>query len=205
MALTQYNGFGVLEVEPSFDDPQSKYVRSNFRLDSKTGAIRTLDRTGVAVVEPHGFRWVMDGRVEVQAYRDFLSGQLGACVPFWVPSWRNDLVLSQDVPANSASFLIKRSSYTKFQFSAKSRRYIAVIMPDRTKYYRKITTAVDGTNTESITLDSGVPVIMPQATVISFLSLVRLSFDDPQLMWHNSNLAEVTLDFTELPLEVPAP
>jgi hypothetical protein len=40
--------------------------------------------------------------------------------------------------------------------------------------------------------------------MVSFLALCRLAADEPELTWHNRDLAEAVLDFVELPKEVPA-
>ncbi len=55
-----------------------------------------------------------------------------------------------------------------------------------------------------LTLDTSIGVLIPKATMVSFLTLCRLAVDDPELAWHNRDLAEVVLDFVELPKEVPA-
>lgn len=201
---TQYKGFDVLEVEPSFDEPTSKYTRSVYTLDSKTGKLRPTDRAGVSVVQPNSFHWVMDGRAEIQAYKDWLAARLGACVPCWVPSWRYDLPLYSDVAVSNPTILIQKIGYTKFMYPDVARRHIAVIMPDRTKYYREISSASEGVSNETIGIDSAVSVPIPSNSMVCFLSLCRLTDDSPELAWLSRDVAEVTLNFTELPFEVTA-
>lgn len=201
--FTQYQGFDVLEVEPSFDDPQTHRARNLYRMDPGTGKVSITDRSGVPVNTRKNFRWVMDGRAEIQVYRDFIANRKGACVPFWVPTWRFDLPMASDLPIGNAGLTINSIGYTKYVFASNARRYVAFIMPDRTKFYRHITGSSDGGATESLGLDSTFAFIVPAATMVCFLTLARLADDKPRLRWHNNNLAETTLNFIELPQEAP--
>jgi hypothetical protein len=204
MAVTTYAGFDVLEAEPSFDDPTTNYTRSLFHNDSLTGKVGVLDRSGVAVVQPRKFHWVMDGRGEIQDYRAFVAARRGASVPVWVPSWRFDFPLAADVPAASAGLSILAIGFVKYMFVNPARRHLAVIMPDRTKYYRKVIAVADLGATETLTLDAALPAPVSARGMVCTLALCRLAVDDPELVWQSRNVAEATLDFVELPLEVPA-
>jgi hypothetical protein len=85
-----------------------------------------------------------------------------------------------------------------------ARRHIAFLLADGTRHYRKITGASEGSSNEVLTLDGSIGVLIPKATMVCFLTLVRLATDEPELVWHNRDLAEAVLDFVELPKEVPA-
>lgn len=206
-AFTQYLGYDVLEIEPSWDEPVSRNTRNVYRLDPGMGKVSVSDRSGVPVMDRKGFRWVMDGgRADIQVFRDFISNRAGMRVPFWVPTWRKDMALTADLPVGNAGMIIQGIGFTKYMYGANCRHYLAFIMPDRTKSYRHITASADpGNGTESITLDSAFAFTLPAASVmISFLTLCRLADDKPRLLWHTPNLAESTLEFVELPQEVPA-
>lgn len=201
-----YQGFDVLELEPSATGERSTdYACSTFRHDSRVGKLRVADRSGVAVARPGGFVWLMEGRAEIQAYRDFIAARKGALVPFWVPSWQHDLVMAADLTAGNVSLLVSKIGYTKFMFPTAARRHLAFILADGTKYYRTVTAAAEGTDTETLTLASAIGVLVPAAsTMVSFLTLCRLAVDDPELTWHTRDVAEAVLDFVELPQEAPA-
>jgi hypothetical protein len=204
--MPTYQGFDVLELEPSATGERSTdYTRSIFRHDSRTGKLRVADRSGVAVARPSGFVWLMEGRAEIQAYRDFTAARKGALVPFWVPTWRHDLQMATDLTAGNVNLSVVKIGYTKFMFSTPARRHLAFLLADGTKFYRKATAAAEGTDTETLTLDSSIGVLVPAAsTMVSFLTLCRLAVDDPELTWHTRDVAEAILDFVELPQEVPA-
>lgn len=207
--LTVY-GYEVLEAQP--DDGQDRarnYTRTQIIFDAATGKLRANDRSGVALVKPEGFRWVMEGRAEIQDYRDWLDRGRGACAAFWLPGRKHDLVVTQDVTANVAGLQIANQGYTRLQFPDRARRYLALYALDGTRraFYRKVTAAVEGGSTEALTLDTAVittGTIPVDQVMASFLTLVRLAVDDPELIWNSRDCAEVTLPFVELPLEVPA-
>lgn len=201
---TTYLGFDVLEIDPG-PDREGSDTRNLHRLDAKAGKLRIVDRTGLPVVEPKGFRWLMDGRADIQVYRDFIAARKGALVPFWVPTWRHDLELVADILNTGNTVTISRVRYTTFMFPQTARRHVAIFLPDGSKYYRKVIGASEATSTETLTLDSNIPVTVPKdGSMVSFLTLARLAVDDPQLDWHNRDLAEAVLDFVELPRETPA-
>lgn len=204
--MPTYQGFDVLEIEPSaIGERTMDHARSIFRHDSRTGKLRAVDRSGVAVISPGGFIWLMEGRNEIQSYRDFIAARKGALVPFWVPTWQHDLPMAADLTAGNVNLSIVKIGYTKFMFAASARRHLAFILADGTKYYRKVTAATEGTDTETLTLDSSIGVSVPAAsTMVSFLTLCRLAVDDPELVWHSRDVAEAVLDFVELPREAPA-
>lgn len=204
MAVTVYKGFDVLEVEPSFDAPSTKWERDLDRLDPVYGKVDVKDRSGLPVVSPMAFRWVMQTRAEIQTYRDFIAARRGCAVPVWVPSWRQDFVLATAISLGATALPVLRIAYTKYSFPIAARRFLAVIMADRTMYYRKVLTATDSGATEALNIDSGLPVQVPASATISQLALCRLADDTPELLWQSRDVAEVTLNFTELPLEVPA-
>jgi hypothetical protein len=202
---TVYQGFDVFEVEPSHvNDREFTHRRSMARLDSRTGKLRARDRSGVAVVRPGGFVWLLDGRTEIQTYRDFIAARRGALVPVWVPTWNRDLEMDTDLSAGNVNLSISKIGYTKFMFPTAARRHIAFLLADGTRHYRRITGASEGGSNEVLTLDSSIGVLIPKATMVSLLTLCRLAKDEPELTWHNRDLAEAVLDFVELPKEVPA-
>ena len=204
--MAVYLGYDVLEIEPNAGvQREHSYTRSLARLDSQAGKLRVTDRSGLPVVEPAGFGWLMEGRTEIQTYLDFLAAQKGSLVPFWCPSWQHDLVMSVDLAALSVSLVVVKMGYTQFMFADPARRHLAFLLDDGTKHYRKVIATAEGAQTETLTLDSGISVLVPAlSTMLGFLRLVRLAVDDPELAWHTREVAETTLDFVELPQEAPA-
>lgn len=206
----QAYGYDVLEVQPNTgQERDSTYTRLMTIFDSRTGPRKAEDRADVAVVKSSGFNWQLHGRREIEEFRAFLQARKGACVPFWVPTWQHDLVLAADIGAGIAGLKILNMGYTKFMWADPARRYLAIFALDgsQRRAYRKIVSSAEGTPHETLTLDGAVipsGQLLADQVLVSFLTLVRLAADDPELIWHSRDTAEVTLSFVEVPLEVPA-
>jgi hypothetical protein len=207
ISLTQYAGFDVLEVMPNWErDLQRNYARSLVVLDPQIGPITVDDKGGSAIVT-QTFPWFLKDHPSVTTLRAFVLKRFGQLVPFWTPTWDQDLVLSSDVGATDTSIVIKSVYYTRFFFPLTSRRYIALIPQNGgSNVYRKITNAVDnGNGTETLTLDSPTGVTFSKTTtMVSFLTLSRLASDDAEIDWMTNDVAQAELQFQELPREVPA-
>jgi hypothetical protein len=206
ISLTQYQGFDVLEVMPNWSrDLNRTYKRSLVTLDPKIGPITVDDKGGSAVIE-QSFPWFLQNHPSVTTLRAFILKRFGQLVPFWTPTWDQDLVLSADLGATDPAMSIQNVYYTRFFFPIKSRRYIAFIPQNGgAPVYRKITGSVDnGNGTETLTLDSPTGVAFAKSsTMLSFLTLSRLASDDAEIDWMTNDVAEAELTFQEVPREVP--
>jgi hypothetical protein len=206
VALTQYLGFDVLEVMPNWErDLQRNYARSLVTLDPEIGPITVDDKGGSAIVSQQ-FPWFLKDHPSATTFRAFILKRFGQLVPFWTPTWDQDLVLANDVGATDGSIIIQNVFYTRFFFPLNSRRYIAFIPQNGgANVYRKITAAVDnGNGTETLTLDSATGTAFAQGTtMISFLTLSRLASDDSEIDWMTNDVAQAELSFQEVPREVP--
>ena len=204
--MTAYQGFDVLEVEPNWrDGVESTYRRSWLRFDPGTGKVRVDDRTGITALD-NSFSWFMENRIAVAEFRAFVAARKGAAVPFWFPSWRSDLQLRTNAGAIDTVLTIDAIGFTKYLFPQAARRFLAFILSDGTKIFREIVNASDPGDgvSETITLDSAPGVALPAAsTLVCFLLLCRLESDEVKIQWHTTSVAEASLEFRDIPREVP--
>lgn len=200
-AITTAYGYDVLEVEPDWTDPRQTAKRLLQRVDNGMGPVLVYDRGGVSF-ETHSFKWFLDGRAQVQQFRDFFDLRAGRLVPFWAPSWREDLTLVVAAAAGDSALVVKQCGYTDRMFPDAARRYLA-IMTGSGNRYRKVTSASQTTTTETLTLDSPIGIALPVGTPISFLTLARLSDDAHEIEWASVQFAEASLQHVELPKETP--
>ena len=203
--MTTYLGFEVLEVQPNCARaPRRSFKRDLLRMDSGLGKVASEDRSGVSFGELE-FDWFLDGRTEIGALQTFLLARKGRAVPFWVPSWRHDLVLSQDARDIDASITIMGTGFLKYQFPQASRQHLAFVLQNGTFVYRKVTGATNpGNGTEVLTMDSALGAAIPAGTtMVSFLHLVRMASDVVEVFWHHHTLAEASMRFVEVPREIP--
>jgi len=197
----------VLAIEPSRNgDVTARYDRQIVRLDSKSGIIHQLDRAGIPIVQWEPFAWILDGRTEASEFLEWADDRAGSLSPFFVPTWQRDLVLAEGAGPTDTQIVIQKCGYTEYMFSSPARQWLAFILPDGAKVYRQVVGAeVDG-DTEILSLDGVLTVAVDDTVMISFLRLARLATDEVEIAWHTREVAEVQLQFTELPklTEVPA-
>ena len=204
----QVYGYDVLEAHPnSIEDRITEYSRNLRILDSTTGRTKFYDRAGVALSRLDSFLWTLLNRNEIAAARAWFALRKGQQKAFWVPTWKHDLIQATDLVAGNANLVIENTGYTRYQYPQPARRYLRFAMLDGsgTWYYRKVTGSSEGGGTETLVLSSALSAVNPVpagSCMISFLRLVRLASDELELAWHSRDVAEIPLEFIELPLEV---
>lgn len=204
MAFTQYQGFDVLEVLPDVSTaPKIGFQRSVAHLDPGIGKV-TADARSYAPTIPFDFDWFMNGRSDVDTFKQFIANRRGRAVPFWFPSWTMDLTLSADVASGDTSFTIKSIDYANRLFSINGRRYLAFIFDDGTMIYRKVIGAAAGSPSETLQIDSSLGKAAPAATtMVCFLRFCRLDEDDVHAQWESTTVANAKIKMLEMPVEAP--
>lgn len=207
ISLPSFKGFDVLEMMPNWVSGLTRvYNRSVVLLDPKVGPISAIDKGGTAIVD-QSFPWWIQDHAAATKFRAFLIARFGQLRPFWIPTWDQDLVLHADLGATDGGLTIESEFYTRFLFPSVARRFVAFIPTDGSgNVYRKITGSTDnGDGTETLVLESTTGKLFPKnQTQVSFLTLVRLASDDVEMLWSTSDFAQSTLQFQEVPKEVPA-
>lgn len=203
-------GYDVLEIHPNAaQERATEYSRNTQILDFQTGQSKLIDRSGVALGRMGGYLWTLTDRAEIAAFRSWYALRKGRQKPFWLSSWRNDLIQAATLEAGNVNLVIAKAGFTKYQFPHRARRYLCFHMLDGSgiRHYRKIDSASEGPTTETLVLSSSLSAsaaVPAGGCMISFLHLVRLAVDDQELIWHSRDVAEALLELVELPLEVPA-
>ena len=202
-----WQGYEVLEVEPNRKGPiDDEFYRRFVLLDTETGE-REFDQLSPAPALIRPFLWTAFGRDEIAAMIAFIDRHKGRAVPFWVPSWQQDLRLTSDVILDQILCEIRRIRYAGTMFgSTGARRHLAVYSPQDAATYHKIVAATDPGSglTETITVNPGAPRLWPAgATIVSFLRLCRLEDDEVEISWLAGNIAEAVVRIRELPNEAP--
>ncbi len=126
---------------------------------------------------------------------------LGACNPFWLPSFQRDLVPLAVIGSADTVFNIQARDYTTFEFPDSSRRTIGFVFSDTDVTRRTILNAVDnGDGTETITIDQPLLRTFTQRrdTGISFCWRVRCADDTLSFEWRAKDCGTATLQVIEL-------
>jgi hypothetical protein len=201
-SLTQYKTLDVLLTYPAgMDDLSDDYSRSVAVADYSKGVWNTAQVTdGPVVTRP--YRWMLKTRQEIMDFIKFLDNHKGKLVPFWVPTWSQDIELVQDIGASDLGIVINSILYTQQIKTHPNRADIVMFPADGTApTLRGITTSSESVNnTEILTMDASLGVIRQISYFkgISFLTKCRFADDGFELIWHSDSIMEVSAKICEV-------
>lgn len=179
-ALT-YRGRPVFALRPDESrDLTHGYERLVQQLDPGPSLPAVTDAAaGGFVLQQH--RWMLAGRTERSAWRALMYGLCGRAQSVWVPTHAQDLVLAA---ASAGSVLsVERAGYARFGVGTWGRRDIRIELVDGSALHRRITSASESGETETLVLDADLPASIEPAQVarISYMALCRLASDDVEI------------------------
>lgn len=202
--MTTYLSLDVLELQSNArDEPSDGISRSLAIFDPGPGPMDVNARDDASQVS-HQYQWTCWTRAMIRTMEDWLLARRGRAIPFWIPSWRQDLELVQDVGAVDSQITIRWIGYSVFYYGTTNVRRHLMFWTPGARYYRKITSAVDnGDGTETLGISSALGVTFGKATPLSFLLYCRLDSDEVEISYANDSVAECTLPYVEIPEEAP--
>lgn len=205
--MATYLGSDVLDVT----DPdrgsgaEDEVERRIIVLDSLTGT-RTSFTADAGPTSSRVFRWRCFSRAEWRTLRTFLDGKFGRAIPFWLNTQEADLTLAADVGASDLTITGNLCGYTAQLFPFRARRHLAIY--DKltgTRYLRRVTDAVAGATTETLTLESALGAgVTAASSLVSFLRLSRMDTDRPRIEWSSGHYCECDLPIRELAFDAAA-
>ncbi len=158
---------------------------------------------------------VLEGRTQIQAFRDFLTARYGRCVPFWMPTYNHDF---RPISASSYELTVRRTEledgYTHQEGPPatphQTHRYVYFLMDDG-EHYQDIGGVGDGIttdgDTEILTAGSAWPVdddLLPSYDLCCWMDLVRLDSDQIELNWVSRDLVTAVMPMRLVVPEVKA-
>ena len=189
-----YRGSPMLLTPPNWVSPlEERNVRNIEIFESETKARFTVANSDVPyIVRTHA--WFLKGKAKIHQYRGWLYSRRGRVVPFWAPSWKNDMSLAKRIEAGSLVLEINNIGYRNFYGSRVGRQDIIIFLRNGQLLTRRITNAAtgsEGLNSEILSVDTEFSsVIEPSAVqMICFLGLHRLDADEVELDWRSDKLA----------------
>lgn len=201
-----YLGFDVLPITHNMREALAEsFGRRGQLLDPGTGRRVFDDQAGVPL-PTRTLQWTCFDRAAVDVLRAFLDARKGRVVPFWAPTCCWDLRLVADA-APGLDLDIARVGYGDYVFTPDGARRDLAIFPRGGAMLLRRVAFVGGLDaaTERVTLDATTGASLAAgATVISFLVLCRLADDMTEIQWSSPSMCEASLQFVELPREVPA-
>lgn len=191
-----YRGAPVLLMRPNWtEDVDSRLLRKLAALDAGTGPLFYDDEAG-GPIRQQSHRWLLAGRAELHAFRQWLYARQGRLVDFWLPSWADDLRLVASAGSSSLQIDVENCGYTGRVAQDIGRRDIRIELASGASITRRITgSAVVSASVERLTVDTSLGTAIAPADIvrISFLDRVRLDADAAEIAWWTWDSAESRL------------
>lgn len=188
-----YRGVPVLELRPDQgEDLQQTFRRLQEPVDVGTGLVTLFDWGGRAFREA-SVTWLAYGVEANNELRSLLYGLRGRMQTLWVPTWNNDLKVTNDIAAASTHITVEWAGYTVFGRMQPNRRDIRIELLDGTVYYRRLTDAQESGDSELLTIDSALGVLVQRQNIrqVSFLVLAEKASDTAELL-HDTDIEGLT-------------
>lgn len=188
-----YRGDPLLMIPPNWvSELDERHVRNIDIFESDLKARFTvLNNELPYVVRSHA--WFLNSKEKIAAYRRWLISRRGRVVPFWMPSWKNDMVMAQALEAGSRQLVIQNINYRSFYTNRIGRQDIIMFLRNGQRIMQRISSATEGPipGTEILVLEQEFENALAPSmvTMISFLGLHRLDSDEVEIDWRSDKLA----------------
>ena len=178
--LDSYQGFPVFNARPDeSDDLTHGYQRKMSTLDNQVGIPKFLDMGGLGFTTQQ-YRWALAGRAAYAEFRRTLYMLRGRWKSFWLPTFMQDMTISQDIASGDNFIRIKEMGYTEFGGAVKGRKNIRIELTDGTHLYKEIVSSAPiGVGEERLALTDTFAANIPMSSIrsISYMALSRLDAD----------------------------
>lgn len=204
MITTTFKGIELVLEEPNrIDDLDKTLVTNLVRLDYSVGVFNA-DIQMLAPRVKWVFSWLLDGRPAIKAFKDWEANKRGKLKPFWVPTWRKDLLV---VGKCTSDYMpVANIAYDKMYGMNPSRKHLIFFKQDGSYLIKTITsvTTDDVMQYIHVTPSWDADYYASDFKLISFLSLYRIDTDLIEYQWETPTVVTVKTPLIEVPLEVPS-
>lgn len=202
--MPAYKGLEVFDIRPNFDRLEDDRM-DDFSLDSESNGRATAWKTSTALRRRITLPFLFENKYEAKVFRKFIADRYGRLEGFWLPMYLNEFRLTQDQVATDTTISFEDVDFeTKFATGNNQYQHVAIVTKDKLETYG-ITGMASGGGVETATLNSGLATDLTYTESIACpLLFVRLSQPSIKYRYHNHNVCECTVSFTELPTETVA-
>jgi len=208
-AAAGYAGLDVL-TEPLMGPapPGEGYNRRAATVGGQPG-VRVLRAQDDAAGWTRTLAFQLSGQARIEAMRAFLDARKGRAVPFWLPTWDEDLTLAGTCSAGSGFVYVccpVDVGYDTLVYPlGPHRRHVQLWTHGAAPAYHKLTALGDwADDVREIDLTPNLTATATIATRVSYLRYVRLDTDAPVIARRGPGYASCELPVREIPLECPA-
>jgi hypothetical protein len=180
-----YAGLEVLSWPSLEFDGRNHEMDPDYTLvDNGIGAVSTLDYTEFNITrQSHTFH--IQGNDDCWAFRKFLHAMRGSQKTFLVPTWEDDLILTQALGSGSVTAYVQYAGLAAHLKVNALRKYVACRTPAGGVAVATISSIVVASGKEeSLTLSAPLGVSLSAGTSLMFVDKCRFADDEIVLEWY---------------------
>lgn len=199
-APVTYNGLEVLEARTNWVQTPTVDVVTDYRsIDSGVGIFNRVSFKRQPNVT-RNFKWHLDGRAAIQAFRAFINRRMGRLKPFYLARGLDDFVLAAPIADDAVDIVVKGQHYPFYVGANKGREHIAITLLDGTKIYKEVTAASVSSGNTVLTINAaiGFDVAPEDVLQIAWLVKSRLAADQVTIEWWKPDFAEVDMSLVSV-------
>lgn len=180
---TLYRGMPVLEWRnEESEDPTDEYDRMSGTIDQDVGPVFYYDLPGLPFrAQSQNFK--LYRRDQHSSFRSLLYMLEGQLAELWVPTWLQDVRLSQPLTDTGVQLHVPWMGYSQFGYLQGNRRDVAIELYDGTRFYRRVTGSAENGDEEILQIDAALGVALDPSAVraIGWLSMCAAASDVTQI------------------------
>lgn len=196
-APTQYLGYDIYTDEVlTGEELTDTYVARVDRVDYDSGIVATY--APWTYIRPRReFFYILQGMSDIWAFRKWLHRRAGRMQPFWIPTFEDDLQLTNTELTISDTIKVKSDYYRDF---GKDRKHLAIMFKTKTWSFVEVTSTSDiGNGITQMSITPALSAVDPKTVEkICFLGLKRLDSDRVELRWDTNRTLTCTLPILEI-------
>lgn len=192
-ATITYGGLPVLTILPNMADAMAVEIdRNTIDVDSGIGRPVYVDTAEVSFrTQTHS--WLIRGAEDYVSFRAFLQAAAGRLHSFWLPSFAQDFILTENVGSSDTHLTVENCGYVADLWGDVNRRDLYIRLKDGTEVCRRITGTMEAGEVETLTLSSavGTAFAIDDVDLVCLMSTARLDTDKVEL-FHPTDVAGAT-------------
>lgn len=141
--------------------------------------------------------WALNTYADVWRVRQLLHSFRGSLNTFYLPTYRQDFVLTTNIGGGATSIRVKNCGYTQFVQTRAPMNYVRVVFQDGTYTVRRITGSAEDSAEELINIDSAFSGSIITVTSVKRLELVvlmRIEGDKATFQHSSAGVAQISID-----------
>lgn len=191
-----YQGYYILPIRPNWiESMDHQFIRNLDIITNEVGDRIYVDHSDLATIV-RSFLFYFKDKSAIYKFMQWYYARRGAQVPFWVPSWKNDMVLAKDIIAGESFIRVKSNNYSSLYVKNAGRDHLYIIFRTGEIYTREILSiepySADPTQ-EVFVLDQPFPDNHDAKMIdmISFMGLHRMASDNLTVEWKSDRVVQI--------------